>query len=120
MIRVLLMANDSILADAVAALLTEEIDLDVVRLTRQELGKGDRYSVVIVVDDEEADVTPLNITDIFRNEITFLVIMLSLKHRNMYVYESYQLNNPGIERVIDLVREFGRSNLKKKLEALVA
>jgi hypothetical protein len=35
------------------------------------------------------------------------------------VIESYQLNNPGIERVIDLVRAFGKTNRKKKVEASV-
>jgi hypothetical protein len=32
------------------------------------------------------------------------------------VIQSYQLNNPEIERVIDLVRDFGKTNLKKKVE----
>jgi hypothetical protein len=43
------------------------------------------------------------------------VIKFSLKSRNIHVFESYQLNNPKVERVIDLVRDFGRANLKKKV-----
>lgn len=116
MIRVLLMANDSLLADSIASMLAEEINLDVVRLTRRELGKGDRYSVVIMVDEGESESVTINASDLFRDDITLLVIKLSLKSRNIFVYESYRLKNPGIERVINLVRDFGRTNLKKKVE----
>jgi hypothetical protein len=119
MIRVLLMANDSLLAAAIASTLTAEIDLDVVRLTRRALGKGDRYSVVIIVDEGD-DSESLKIADLFRQEVTLLVIIVSLKDRNIHVFESYQLHNPGIERVIDLVRDFGRANLKKKPEGILA
>jgi len=119
MIRVLVMANDSLLADAIASTLAEEIDLDVIRVTRRELGKGDRHSVVILVDEGESETESIRAIDLFRDEITLLVIKLSLKSRNIYVFESYQLNNPRIERVISLVREFGRANLKKKVEERV-
>jgi hypothetical protein len=115
MIRVLVMANDSLLADAIASTLAAEIDLDVVRVTRRELGKGDRHSVVIVVDEGEVEDESIKATNLFRDEITLLLIKLSLKSRNIHVFESYQLNNPEMERVIDLVRDFGRANLKKKV-----
>ena len=116
MIRVLVMANDSLLADAIASILAEEINLDVVRVTRRELGKGQPHSVVIIVDEGESESESITVTDLFRDDITLLVIKLSLKSWNIFVYESYQLNNPGIERVINLVRDFGRANLKKKSE----
>jgi hypothetical protein len=116
MIHVLVMANDSVLAAGIVSMLAEEIDLDVVRLTRSELGKGDRYSVVIIVDEGEAEAQSIPFHDLFRENVTMLVIWLSLESRNIYVYESYQLNNPGIDRVIDLVRDFGEANLKKKAE----
>ena len=116
MIHVVVMANDSRLADSIASILAKEIDLDVVGLTRLELGKGNRHSVVIIVDEGESKDESINVNDLLRDNITLLVIKLSLKSRNIYVYESYQLNNPGIERVIELVRDFGRANLKKKVE----
>jgi hypothetical protein len=105
MIRVLVMANDSLLADAIASTLAEEINLDVVRVTRRELGKGDRHSVVIVVDEGDSESEFIKATDLFRDQITLLVIKLSLKSRNIHVFESYQLNNPRIDRVLDLVRD---------------
>jgi hypothetical protein len=116
MIRVLVMANHSLLADSIASILAEEINLDVVRVTHRTLGKGDRYSVVIIVDEGESETELRKVTDLFRDDITMLVIKLSLKSRNIFVYESYQLNNPGMERVIDLVRDFGKTNLKKKID----
>ena len=118
MIRVLLMADNCLLADSIASTLTTEVDLDVVRLTRRDLGKGDRYSVVIIVKEEGSDADPIGLSDLFRDEMTLLVILVSPTNRNIHVYESYQLNNPGLERVIDLVRDFGRSNFKKKFEAI--
>jgi hypothetical protein len=113
------MANDSLMADAIASTLAEEIDLDVVRVTRRELGKGDRHSVVIVVDEGEVEDESIKAINLFRDEITLLLIKLSLKSRNIHVFESYQLNNPEMERVIDLVRDFGRANLKKKVYEVV-
>jgi hypothetical protein len=116
MIRVLVMANDSVLADGIAALLAAETDLDVVRLTRGKLGKGERYSVVIIVDENDPDSDAVSVVDFIREDVTLLLIKMSLESRNIFVYESYQLNNPTIERVMDLVRNFGKTNLKKKVE----
>jgi hypothetical protein len=110
------MANDSLLADGIAGLLAAETDLDVVRLTRGKLGKGERYSVVIVVDENDPNSEAVSVADFIREDVTFLLIKMSLESRNIFVYESYQLNNPTVERVLELVRNFGRNNLKKKVE----
>lgn len=119
MIRVLVMANDSVLVAGITATLAQEIDLDVVRVSSRELGKGDRYSVVIIVDEGESEEAAIKVSDLFREDVSLLVIKLSLKSRDVYVYESYQLNNPGFDRVIELVRDFGKANLKKKVEEAV-
>jgi hypothetical protein len=119
MIQVLVLANDSLLADTIVSTLSKEIDIDVVRTTSQELKRGDRYSAVILIDEEESESEPFWFTDLFRNDITLLLIRVSLKSRNIFVYESYQINNPTIERVVDLVRDFSQANLKKKVEDLM-
>jgi hypothetical protein len=119
MIHVLVLANDSLLADIIVSTLAKEIDIDVVRMRYQELKRGDRYSVVILVDEEESEDEPFWLDDLFRNGITLLLIRVSLKSRNIFVYESYQIHNPSVERVVELIREFGRANLKKKVEGLV-
>jgi hypothetical protein len=119
MIHVLVLANDSLLADIIVSTLAKEIDIDVVRMSYQELKRGDRYSVVIVVDEEESESEPFWLDDLFRDGITLLLIRVSLKSRNIFVYESYQIHNPSVERVVSLIRDFSRSNLKKKVEGLM-
>jgi hypothetical protein len=116
MIRILVLANDSLLGDMIVSMLSHEIDIDVVRMKYRELGQGDRYSVVIFIDEGESESESIKVTDLLREDLTLLLIKLSLKSRNIFVYESYQLNNPRIARVIDLVRDFGETNLKKKVE----
>jgi hypothetical protein len=118
MIDVLVLANDSVLADIIVSTLSQEIDIDVVRMRYQELRRGDQYSVVILVDEEEAENDPFRVMDLFRDGITLLLIRVSLKSRNIFIYESYQIHNPSIERVVSLVRDFGRANLKKKIEKI--
>jgi hypothetical protein len=119
MLHVLVLANDSVLADSIVSTLSKEIDIDVVRTTYQELKRGDQYSVVILVDEEEPESEPFWFNDLFRDGITLLLIRVSLKSRNIFVYESYQINNPGMERVVELVRDFSQINLKKKVEEAV-
>ena len=116
MIRVLMMANDSILAEGIGSLLAQEIDLDVVRLTRRELDNGDHHSVLILIDEGQPGNEAMNVLELFRDRPNLLVIMLSLESRNIYIYESHQLDNPEIEQVIHIIREFSRMNLKKNPE----
>ena len=119
MIHISVISNDSFLADSIASLLEEEIDLDNVRVTRRELGKGQPYSAVIIVDEGESENESIKVAELFRDEITLLVIQVSLESQNIHVYESYQLNKPSIERVINLVRVFSREYLTKKNEQAV-
>jgi hypothetical protein len=116
MIRVLMMANDSLLAEGIGSLLAQEIDLDVVRLTRHELDMGDHHSVLIVIDEGQPENDRIDVMDLFRDRPNLIVIMLSLVSRNIYIYESYQLDNPEMEDVIHIIREFSRMNLKKNPE----
>ena len=114
LIHVSVMANDSLLADAITEILSAEIDLDVSRLTRHELGKGERFSVVIIVDEEGSGSETIKLNDLFQDGMTLLVILISLKSRDIYIYESYQMKNPEVERIINLVRDFGNANFNKK------
>jgi hypothetical protein len=50
------------------------------------------------------------------NHNALLVITMFLKSRNIYVHECYQLVNPEVERVIHILRDFSRIDLKKKVE----
>lgn len=113
MIRVLMMANDSLLADGIGSLLAQDIDLDVVQVNHQELVKGDDQSVLIVIDEGQPENESINVADLIRDRPNLIVIMLSLESRNIYIYESYQLDNPDMEQVVHIIKEFSRMNLKK-------
>jgi hypothetical protein len=116
MIHLSVVANDPVLADAIASVLAEEVSLDEVWLTHRELGKGDHHSVVIIVDEGEPENESSKVADLFWNRTTLLMIMISLKSRNLYMYDCYRLVTPELDRVIHIVREFSRMNLKKKVE----
>lgn len=118
MIHVLVMANDSVLADIIVSTLSKEIDLEVVRMTYQEVKRGDQYSVVILVDEDESASEPFRFIDLFQDGIPLLLIKVSVKSRNIFVYENYQINNPSMEQVVKLVSNFGRTKVKKKVEEI--
>ena len=90
--RTLLIASDSLPAESISSVLAEEIDLEVIQVAHRELGKGQPYSMVIVVDEEEPENKSIQATDLIRDEITLVVMM---------------------ERVIHIVQEFGRMNPQK-------
>ena len=118
MIHVLVMANDSVLADIIVSTLSKEIDLEVVRMTYQEVKRGDQYSVVILVDEDESASEPFRFIELFQDGIPLLLIKVSVKSRNIFVYENYQINNPSMEQVVKLVGNFGRTKVKKKVEEI--
>jgi hypoxanthine-guanine phosphoribosyltransferase len=116
MISVLVLANESLFADAIVAALSQVIDLDVVRMSQRELGKGGHYSVIIIVDEEEIDGESIKLKDLIREGVTLILIKVSLESRNVHVFESYQLLNPEMDQVLDLLREFSRKYLKNQSE----
>jgi len=115
MIHVLVLANNSLLADAVVLILAEEIDLGEAWISRHELGRGSPHSMMIFVDDGGPDNELKELTELFRGDVTLLVIKVALTKPSLYLFESYQLNNPETERIISLVRDFCRANLKKNV-----
>ncbi len=116
MISVLVLANNSLLGEAIVSVLADEIDLGPARVSNRELGRGNPHSLMIFIDEGEPDDELLKLTELFRNDVTLIVIKISLKSQNIYLYESYQLNNPGTERVINVVTDFLRVNLKKNFK----
>jgi hypothetical protein len=110
------MANNSVLANFIVSALARESDLEVFRITRDELGSRRDFSIVIVVDEEMDEIETINLKEIIRGDSPLLLMRVSLKSRNVYVDDSYQLNNPGMEQVVDLLRDFSRKNLKERSE----
>ena len=119
MIRVLVMANDSLLANHIVSTLSQEADLDVFRVTRDELGIRRDYAVVIVVDEEMDEHEPIRLREIVRDDSSLLLIRVSLKNRYVYVDESYQLANPGMGQMVKLVRDFNRKSQNNRSDAVL-
>lgn len=124
MIRVLVMAKDSFLVQAIASILTEEIGPHVLRLTYLEPRTTyevirDPRSVLIDVDEGQSRNETVTVPDRIREDSPLLMIMISLKSRNLHIFESYQLANPGMEYVVNLVRDFSRTYLRKKFEEVM-
>jgi hypothetical protein len=112
------MANDSLVVDAVASLLAQEINLDVLQLTyglSRTLGQyiWNHHSVVIMIDDGESPTAALPGHGSTGKDGPVLLVRASLKAMHLDVCQSYQLGNPRIEQVIGLVRDFSRSHLKE-------
>lgn len=111
MIRVLVMANNSLLVDAIASILAVEISPDVLQLiyrpprTMYEVIRDPR-SMLIVIDEGASENGSIKVPDSFQDDRRLLLIKASLKTMNIDIYESYQLTRPGMEQVMELVRDF--------------
>ena len=124
MIRVMVMANDSLLVDVIASILAVQIGPDVLQLAYRLPPNiydaiRDPRSIVIVIDEGGSENEPIKVPDSFRVDSPLLLIKASLKTMNMDIYEGYQLTRPGMEQVIELVRDFSRTYLRKKNEEAV-
>jgi hypothetical protein len=114
MIRVLILANDSLLAHFIESALSQQRDLAVFRGTRDEPGARRDYAVVILVDEGLAEDELIRLQEFMHEDAVWLLIRVSVNNRNVYVNESYQLFNPGMNQLIQLVREFNRAHLAEE------
>lgn len=124
MIRVSVMAKDSFLVQAIASILAAEIGPNVLRLTYLEPSTiyeviRDHRSVLINVDDGEVRNETITVLDLIRDDSPLLVLMISLRSRNIHIFESYPLANPEMEHVVNLVRDFSGTYLRNKNEEAV-
>jgi hypothetical protein len=123
--RVSVMANDSILVDAIASILAAEISPDVLQLTYHLPGNAwealrDHRSMLIMIDEGESELELLAPPDSFTNN-PLLVIKADLKTMNIDVHKSYPLlQNPGPDQVTRLVRDFHNAYLGRMGEEVMA
>jgi hypothetical protein len=108
MIRVLVIANGSLLADSIVSILSRQVDMKVIRRSRDELGQREEYSVVLIVDEGMHESESIKLKEVIRSDKSLLLIRVSLESRIVRVDESYELVNPGMIDVINLVRDFNR------------
>ena len=114
MIRVCVIANDSLLGDAMAWVLSREGDLEVLRLTPRELGDvyqaiHEHRAEVIILDESLSDDQRITAKDLLRKDGRLLVITMSPQKPHLEICESYQISNPGLAQVVDLVRASSRT-----------
>jgi hypothetical protein len=125
MIRVSVMAKDSLIVQAIASILAAEIVPNVLQLTYLEPRTTyevirDHRSVLIHVDEGEFRNETGTVLELIRVDGPLLVILISLKSRNIQIFESYSLLNPGREHVVNLVRDFSQNYLRKTNEEILA
>ena len=111
MVRVMIVANASLLADSIRALLEQENNLVVHRLTYQEFMNLDssflqKASIVIFVELQETEFHTS--FDIVRDHSHGLTITMSPYTHHLHISARYEAPNPGIGEVIELVRAFSR------------
>jgi hypothetical protein len=115
MIRVLVIANESLMAEAIVATLSQQADMEVIRRSRDELGQRSDYSVVVIVDEGIAEQNTIQRKEIIQDDRKpLLLIRVSLQKKVVNIDESYELINPGTEQLVDLVRDFGRKHTTRK------
>jgi hypothetical protein len=111
MIRVLLIADNTLLADGIESILVKEMDLDVLRLTHREPGKVDQAirnqrSIVFIVEDGASNHESITPGVLFCNYGCLLMFTISPEKLYLHFSENCQIPFTGMKQVIDLVRAF--------------
>jgi len=113
MVRILVIADDSLLADGIVSILAKEMDMEVIRLTQREPGTGHREickdgSAVIIFEEGASDHELIAASQRFHEHGPLLVITISPESHHLHICESYQIPNPGKADLVSLVRDFGK------------
>jgi hypothetical protein len=117
MIRVSVMANDSLVVDEIASILAQEIALDVLQLTyclpsHMHEYVRDHDSVFVLIDDGETATVSRSVPWMDWDTGPLLLLKATFKAIQLDVYQGFPLTELRREQVTNLIREFGRSYLK--------
>jgi len=115
MLRVFVLANESLLADAIVADLSQDTALDVLRLTQHDPSKvhqaiREEGAVVIIVEEGKSNDAIIIANDLLRDCGCFRMITISLQKHHLQIYDSYQMPISGMAQVIGLAKSFNREN----------
>jgi hypothetical protein len=121
--RVSVMANDSLLVDAIASILAIEFGPDVLQLTYQLPCKAyetlrDHRSMLIVIDEGESEIEYIQAPNP-RLDSPMLVIKAVLRTMNIDIDKSYQMIESDVDHLTRLVRDFRRTCLGKMDEEVL-
>lgn len=111
MLRVSVTANDSVLADAIASILTEKLCLDVLQQIYRHPNQvyssvRNPHSIVVDVDEGQTINNLWIMSADFRIDDPLLLIKISLKSQNIRIFKSYSLMGQQTQQLVSLVRDF--------------
>src|SRR5688500_14792981 len=115
MIRVLVMAESSLLADAIVSNLAQEANLDVLRITRPDQSKISEAiledcSVLIIIKDGNSNDAFITANHLFRDYGCLRVITISPQKHHLHICDSYDMPISGMTQVINLAKGFSLEN----------
>jgi len=115
MVDVLVIANDSLLADFIISSLAQETTLDVFRLTYRDSHKVDdvlreHCLAVIIIEETESNNALIAVNDFLRDNSCFRIITISPEKKYIHICDGYQVPISGLAQVINLAKSFNREN----------
>lgn len=121
MIRVLVMASDSLLADAIVSNLAQDASLEVRRLRQHDPGPlsqtaHEDFSVVILVEETASTRISITASDLLRKHRCIRIITISAQNHNLQICDGYEIPVSGMRQVLDLAKSFDREKLNEVTE----
>ena len=113
MIRVLVMAESSLLADAIVSNLAQEANLAVLRLTDHDpsmISEARGCSVLIMVEEGKPHHPFIPANDMLRDYGCFRLITVSPQKHHLHVWDRYEMPISGMAQAAALAQGFSREN----------
>jgi len=115
MIRVLVIAGSSLLADAIVSNLAQEANLDVIRIKQHDPTKiseaiPEGCSVLIIIEDENSADAFITANNLFQDNGSLRVITISPEKHHLHICDSYEMPISGMTQVVNLAKGFSQEN----------
>lgn len=121
MIPVLVLAESSLLADAIASNLAQEANLKVLRLTQHDPSRvseaiREDCSVLIIIEEGKNNHAFITADDLFRDYGCFRIITISPQKHHLHICDSYEMPISGMAQVINLAKDFNQENRNEAIK----
>jgi hypothetical protein len=118
MIGVLVMASDSLMADAIVSNLEQDATLRVRRIINQEADQvaqvlHEDCSVVIIVEDGRSNDSSITAGHLLRQDRSLRIITISSQKHNLHIYDGYEMPASSMAQVVRLAKGFNQANLSE-------
>jgi hypothetical protein len=113
MIRVLVMAESSLLADAIISNLAQDPNLDVLRIGQDHRSKlaeviREDCAVLIVIEEGNSNYAFITANNLLRDFGCLRMITISSQEHHLHVCDSYDIPISGITQIVNLAKGVGR------------